>query len=334
MKKTIYLIVILLTLGFLLPQSVFGIGQMTKPIVFKDVLRGQEVQEILVLFNSEGKEAVYKLEAEGEIKDWTTFYSISDIKNPIKEIKIPAKSQIKALAKFKAPNDAPNGTYAGEVAIFSLPEPVEGKKGVAVGVGLRVDRDVSIAVTDKEVNKFETTIIPLKYGVKSNEPLKIKVIYDNQGNTAIKPDIHLKITQLSAARMIHSAIYPYPENETAVKPLERKIFPALIEWPTAGQENGKYKAELKILLNGKTYQETSFRFTVGVDIEKLLAIISFLSGGNLMLRWSVIGGILLVLFGILTLLSKKLKRRQILKPNLIVKPTENYENGKAKNYQG
>ncbi len=306
MKKIICSTIILLTLGFLLPQLAFGIGQMTKPIVFKDVLRGQEVQETLTLFNSEEKEVIYGLAAEGDIRNWITFYSVDNLENPIKEIKILAQSQINVLAKFKVSNDTPNGTYTGEVIIFTNPEPKEKEEGMSVSVGLSIGRDVSITVTDKEIIKFETTIIPLKYGVGRGEPLKIKVIYDNQGNVSIKPDIQLKITQVSTGKIVQNVIYPYPEGENAIKPFERKEFSNLIEWPTAGQENGKYKAEIKVLLNGKTYEEESFRFDIGVDIMALLlANIALLGGGNLMFGWFVIGGILIIIAGILIFFNKR-----------------------------
>ena len=306
MRKIILLTITFLLLSFVFPQLALAIGQMTQPIVFKDVLRGQIVQETLTLYGSEEKETAYGLVADGDIKNWTTFYFPEGLENPIQEIKIPAQSQVNVIAQFQVPEDMPNGTYSGTVAIVSLPEKTEEGEGISASVRLRVDREVSITVTDKEIIKFETTIIPLKYGVGKGEPLKIKVIYDNQGNVAIKPDIQLKITQLSTGNVIHNAIYPYPEGEEAVKPFERREFPNLIEWQTAGQENGKYKAEIKVLLNGNLIEEESFRFDVGVDIMALLlANIALLGGGNLMFGWFVIGGILIIIAGILIFFNKR-----------------------------
>ncbi len=301
--KTIVILTALIILGFILPQTSFAIGQMTKPIVLKDVLRGQTVESTLILYNSEEKEVVYQLIAEGGIKNWTAFYLPTDLENPISEIKILAKSNIKAVAKFTVPKDTPNGEYTGEVAIVTLPEKKQ-NEGISASVGLKVGREVLITVTDKEIIKFETTIIPLKYGVGKGELFKIKVIYDNQGNVTIKPDLHLKIIQIRTGNVVHNAIYPYPEGEELVRPLERKIFENLIEWQTAGQENGKYRAEIKVLLDGKTYKEESFRFTIGVDIEKLLAAVAFLGGGNLTLGWFIIGAIFLIIAGILTAIYK------------------------------
>lgn len=306
MKKTIYSAILFLIIGLFLPQFTLAIGQMTKPIVFEDVLRGQEVQETLLLSNSEEKEVVYGLMASGDIKDWTTFYSTDNLENSIKEIKIPAKSQINVLVKFNVPKDTPNGTYTGQAAIFINPEQGDQTKEMNVAVGLSVGREVTINVTDKENIKFETTIIPLKYAIGKGKPLNIKVIYDNQGNVSIKPDIQLKITEISTGNVVQNVIYPYPENEEAVKPFERKEFKNLIEWQTTGQENGKYKAEIKVIFNGVTYKEKSFRFDIGTDImAMLLGSISFLGGGNLTFGWLVMGSIILIIAGTLVFFTKK-----------------------------
>lgn len=301
--------VILLTIIasiLVLPQIAFGIAMVTQPIVFKDVLRGSEVIDTLTLINSEDKTVTYQLKAEGGIADWTSFYNIEDrkLENPIEEIQIPAKSKARVRVKFSIPEDVPNGTYTGEVAIYTAPGSTEGK--MSVSVNLRIPRKVSISVTDKEILDFETTIIPLTYGMRKNDPLRIKVIYNNQGNVYIKPDIQLKIIQLSTGNVVQSpVIYPYPEGEDPVKPFERKVLDNLIEWPTAGQKNGSYKAEIKVLLDGKVVKEDEFTFTLGFDWSKFFASIAVIGGGNLMLAWFVIGGFFAVLAGILALFYKK-----------------------------
>jgi uncharacterized membrane protein len=305
-KKTFNLLLIFTVFGFVLPQMTLAIGQMTQPIVIKDVLRGQEIQETLILYNSEAKDIVYGLSASGAIETWVTFFKVDNLTNPITKIKIPAQSRINAIAKFKVPNDIPNGTYTGQVAITTTPEQQTNKEGLSVSVGSMIGREVSITVTDKEIINFQATIIPLKYEMDGGEPLKIKVIYDNQGNVAIKPDIQLKITQISTEKVIQNVIYPFPEGEEAVRAFQTKEFPNLIEWPTAGQENGKYKAEIKVLLNGKVMKEENFRFDIGSDNKTLSSagIANFI-GRNLTLVWFVVGGLLLLMAGVLTYFFKK-----------------------------
>lgn len=256
-KKTI-IITILLALGFILPQTVLGIGQMTKPIIIKDALRGQSMESILVLYNTEEKEIVYELTADGNIASWVSFYSIDDPENPISEIKVPAKSNIKAIARFTVPNDTPNGEYTGDVAIISAPEETEGGK-VNVSVGTRISRQVSITVTDKEIIKLNASVIPSKYDLGKNESLNIRVIYDNRGNVAIAPQIQLKIKK--DGRIVSNVIYPYPESEPLIKPFARHEIPA-IEVPTSSFDSGRYLAETSVSQNGKEIFTHSFKFSV------------------------------------------------------------------------
>ncbi len=122
MKKIIFIAIGLLAATFLLPKTVFGIGQVTEPIVVKNALRGQEVTATLTFINSKDTEITYGLMAEGDIAEWTTFYSVDDLDfvNPTKEIKISSAKTQNAIAKFTVPPDQPNGTYTGKVYVFMI----------------------------------------------------------------------------------------------------------------------------------------------------------------------------------------------------------------------
>jgi len=308
MKKIIFTITVLLLLSFTLPQATFGIGQVTEPIVIKNVLRNSETTDTLILFNSGSEEVVYQLRAEGEINDWASFYQIDDtnLKNPITEILIPAKSRLDAIVKFKIPEDAPNGEYTGEIAIMTAPAKDKEAGEMTINVLQRIGREVSIIITDEEILKFETTIIPLKYGMGKDDPLGIKVIHDNQGNVSIKPDIQLKITK--SDEMVFNAIFPYPEDENPVRPLERKTLPSLIEWQTAGQESGIYNAEVKVLLDGEVTDKSNFGFNVGTVVKEDNSVLNFIAnigGGNMIFGYILIGGFFVVLATLLTAVNKK-----------------------------
>lgn len=282
MKKFIFL-TLLIVLTFIFSQNALAVGQMTKPIVIKDVLRGQEVSAVLVLFNSEEQEIFYELIAEGQIKDWASFYKIEDedLENPITKIQVPAKDSIQAKVKFKVPQDAPNADYTGAVTIMSVPKDEEEDNGkVSATVRLRVSREVSITVTDKEIIKFDTAVIPLKYTINKGEPLQIKIIYDNQGNVFVKPDLQLSI--IRDRQIVFNAIFPYPADKQAVKPRAKETLD-LIEWQTAGQKSGDYRAEVKTLLKGEVYQEEDFRFSVKGTEEGVGGIIK----GIMDFKWQV-----------------------------------------------
>lgn len=308
MKKIIYSALVITFLSFASFQSVSAIGMMTKPIVAKDILRGQEILVTLTLLNSENKEATYGLKAQGKIANWVSFYKIEDknLKNPITEIKMPIKDFMDVKVKFSVPKDMPNGEYTGEVLAFLASSGEIKNDEASVNVSQQVSRKVKITVTDKEIVQLKTAFIPAEYDVQQGKPLKIRVLYDNQGNVAVKPDLQLKI--LKSGITVYNVIFPYPEEKEAIRALTAKeISP--IEWQTIGQENGNYSAEFKVLINDKEIQSESFDFSIGYLSFNLLAAVSFLSGGNLTVAWFMVGAIFLGLAVILVMLYKKIYKK-------------------------
>lgn len=318
MTKKIMLLLAGIILSLVLPQSALGIGQITQPIIFKDVLKGQVLESVLVLYNSGENEEVYKLIAGGKIEKWTSFYSLDDSKNPISEIIVPAKSNLKAGVKFIVPVDAPNGEYAGEVSIIAAPKKNENEKGTNVSVGMQVSRPVSITVTGEEIIKFDAFVTPRSYIIEKDKPLEINAVYYNMGNVAIKPDLQVRISKNEQG--LFNVIFPYPENEEEIKPLASKTIP--VEWQTTGQGEGMYKAETKVFLNGAVIQNDEFTFSVGPiqsdnigNNSGLLASISSIGGGRIISILSLIGGVLIILtifVGKKRVLKKKGLRRRIL----------------------
>lgn len=307
MKKTILFLITILFFSFVFVQTVCAIGMMTKPIVIENVLRGQEVTTALTLRNSDDHEVIYEIKAEGQVADWATFFSADDtnFENPITEVKMPVKEYINVVVKFNIPEDAPNGEYTGELFVS---EDLGGKVNsdeASVGVLQKVGREVTIVVTDKEIIQFKTTFIPKTYDVQKGKPLEIRVLYDNQGNIAVKPDLQLRIFKEGEETAFYNAIFPYPDGEEAVRAYAQKeISP--VEWQTSGQEIGTYIAELKVFLNGEEMQTESFNFTIGnFSSGAWVGAISFLGGGNLGIGWIVAGVILLVIIAAFSFLGKR-----------------------------
>ncbi len=312
-KKYSVIILLILVFGFiwqiLETPSAGALGQITEPIVIKSAMRGQSATAVLTILNSESKEIKVDLKAEGQIAGWASFYGINDKKmaNPISQLLLPIKAYQDAMVKFEIPKDAANGVYTGVVAVTSAPETDAAKNESSSNVSQRVDREVSITISDKEIIALNVSVIPASYDLATGKPLKIRFIYDNQGNVAIKPDVQLKISR--DGQPIYNAIFPYPENEEAVRPQQIKELPAPIEWSTAGQPNGKYQAEIKVLVNGQMIKENSFRFSVGMvtlSAGGLLAAVTTIGWGNLTLGWLIIGGILIIIAGIFILFKKRI----------------------------
>jgi len=304
MKKCL----LILLLVFCLPLIVFAasVGQITKLIEIEDVLRGQSFDSTLLLYGSETEDIAYELIPEGDIETWTTFFELDDSDNLINKTTVLQGTRKEIIARFLIPDDVANGEYRGQITILTVPVEGEGAEGASATVRLKVSRPVLITVTDKEIIQFDTAFIPNDYDIPIDGTLEIRVIYDNQGNVVLTPDLQLKITR--AGEVIYTAIFPYPENEDPVKPKTRKEIESIL-WPSAGQDEGNYRAEISVLLNGDVEQEHDFRFTIGYDKGiNFLAAIAFIGGGNLTLAWIIIGLIFVVLTAALTIWSKRGKK--------------------------
>lgn len=303
MIKEIKLVVFFSLLTIILPQVVFGIGQMSEPIVISNGLRGQEIKETVSVSNSENKKVNIQLNVEGQIDNWATFYEIDDkqLSNPITELTLPELNSAQATVLFKIPADTPNGTYTGVINAISMP--VESNKSSInnslVTVAQKIGRDVTIEITDNEIFKMEASVFPLQYEVPVGRSLDIKAIYNNQGNVAIKPEIQLKISNIDTGVISHNAIYPYPENEKPIRAFEARQFPNIIEWQTTGQPEGKYQAYVKVMLNGDLIKEENFQFDI-IPAEAAVLGASDVgdgtenSDGDQAVIWYVLGGIVAV----------------------------------------
>jgi hypothetical protein len=283
-------------LGMILPRLVFGIAMVAEPIVFLDAMRGTELSKDLLLMNSESRTVIYHLKAEGQIADWTSFYENedADMATPVAAVEMSPGARQNVTVKFSIPDDIGNGTYKGLLTITEMAGKTQGGD-ISSDVNLMIDREVEITVTDKEVFALKTSIIPLKYDVPKGDFLQFKVIYDNEGNTAIKPDISLKVIDPNSGEVFHNAIYPYPENAKAVRPHEQKDMGAILGWSTAGQKEGTYEAQTKILLNDKQVFEGKTTFAItGMMIRIMGANLSIGWPGKLEAFWYALGAIVLV----------------------------------------
>lgn len=263
MKK--YLISIVLLSSLFLPTYVFALGQTTEPIIIKDALRGEKIQKEIIAVNSDKKDVKIKFSAEGQINGWAKFYldKDKDFKNPFSTTTIQAQSNLNVTVIIDVPDDVLNGEYKGSISVTNIPdEEVQDDKSRA-SVIQRIDREVNITVSDHEkIDLKHTSVIPEKYDLKTDEALKIRVIYDNQGNVRLSPQIHLKISEDSEdAKNVYDVILPYPEDENAVSSKsQHEINPILIQ--TIGWKNGKYLAQLEFLHDNKPVLEKNFSFSI------------------------------------------------------------------------
>jgi len=317
-KKTLVSIVCLVSvLGLLLGvQTVSAIGQITEPIVIKSAMRGQSATAIITVLNSEDKKIKVDLKADGQIASWISFYDINDkaMTQPINQLALPVKAYQDAVVKFEIPKDAANGVYTGVVAVATISENSASSTNSLSNISQRIDRQVSITVSDQETVAFNVSVVPSSYDLAGQETLKVRIIYDNQGNVAINPDAQLKISR--DGQSVYNAIFPYPENADTIRPGQIKELPAPIEWPTINQPDGKYQAEMKFLVKGQAVKEDSFRFSIGTasplsSSNGLLAAVAAIGRGNLTRGGIFVGGLLFLVVLFLILIVRKVKRSRV-----------------------
>jgi len=258
MKK--YSIFILLLFSFLFfPKFVFALGQMTEPIVVENALRGEKIQKEIIAVNSDKNPIAVKFSAEGQIKDWAKFFLPEDLENSFVNTTIPAQNNLRVVVIINVPDDVLNGEYKGILSVTSVAgEKIESEESSAA-VLQKIDREVTIIVSDHEEINLNTSIIPSTYDLEISEPLNVRIIYDNQGNVSLSPQIHLKIKKDD--KNIYDVIYPYSEEEKAVNSKSQyEINPIKIQ--TIGWESGKYLAQLEFLHNNQVLSQKDFRFTI------------------------------------------------------------------------
>ena len=296
-------IIILLFVCLVLPIKTQAIGQISKPIVIKDALRGQDYQEEIVIFNTEKTDLKIGLSAEGQIKDWVKFYNLSDAKNTISEIDLNAGSNLKVNAVIHIPEAQPNGEYRGLISATSKPDTAASTTESQAILSQKIDRPVTITVSDKEILKFDASVIPKDYDLAKDEPLSIRIIYDNQGNIDISPQLQLKVKKDD--QIIYNVIYPYPDNTALVKPNSRyEISPITIQ--TIGYAKGEYLAEFNFLIDNESRLYKKFAFSSGLYDENNEKNNS-LGGLSLNIRTILFVGLLLVLAGAVISIRKYFK---------------------------
>ena len=308
MKKIIVsILVLVLVLTMFCPLISFGIGQMTEPIIIENARQGEIFEKTLYLFNTEEEEDIFKIMAENDVADWVKFYDPKNLETPIEEINIPENSRYNIVAKFSIPEGTPNGEYIGVVSITSFSKNEELEEDVLTTVSQKIDREVKITITDKEEISVKTSIIPKSYNLKTGEPLSIRIIYDNQSNIKIRPQVQVKLKRNE--QTMHNAIYPFPDELDSVNSFSMKEITPL-EIQTTGMEDGKYLAEMSIIVDEKNKYDDQFSFSIGTAVNEennnvFFNFILRIGGGSTSLGLLFAGGFVLLLLIFLLVKSRK-----------------------------
>ena len=272
-------VIIFLLMFVVFPSSALALGQMSAPINIANAVRGQKINQEIIAINNEEKKIAVEFTASGQIKDWTKFYKPADLNNQLATTTIAGRNNLSLIAVIAIPKDIPNGEYKGVISVSKLPDLYVPKDQSSVSVTQKIDRQVTIKISDQEVIKLAISVIPETYDLAINQPLNVRIIYDNQSNISLSPAISFKIKK--GEQTVYDVIYPYPEGAAPVNSNGYFEIPAL-SIPTAGLAQGKYLVQLQFLRADKVISEKQFNFSLGLygGVSGILKDINLTALGN------------------------------------------------------
>lgn len=307
--KTISKNLLLIIFGFcVFPVLANATGILSEPIVIENARRGQAHWESLLLMNSDNKEIVFDLSAEGALADWVEFYAVENTKEPIIKISVAPNSNLEVKVKFTIPENTANGKYQGQLISKTSVSSAEMSGDAVMKIVKRFGRDVSITVTDNQILDFNTIFIPASYSVTQGDIFKVRLIHENHGNVDITPNVELHISQ--NGEEIFKAIFPYPDGYEPVQPNERKEIEGQIEWRTKGYDVGNYDVVLSTFQNNQLNQKEEFIINIGAEKDGLASLASGINGFNDKdsLVWIIIAGLIL-LVGVIVISVRMIKNK-------------------------
>jgi len=85
--------------------------------------------------------------------------------------------------------------YFGKLVGITATSQEESSSKNSVQIKQKLDRDITITVTNNQIVQFNTTFIPLEYSIGKDEPFVVKVIHENNGNVDIAPNVELRVSK-------------------------------------------------------------------------------------------------------------------------------------------
>ena len=124
-------------------------------------------------------------------------------------------------------------------------------------------------------------------------------------NIDIVPEVRVQFKDIDQTKVLFTSVFPYPESEAAIKPLERKEIPT-IEVPL-NFSNGRYWAFVSIWEKGESRFENKFRFQIGGAGSILGSAFSAITGGfNI---WYIIIPFAVIALLAIIVLGMKMRKR-------------------------
>ena len=230
-----------------------GLGIAPASMTISDALKGGSYERMITVFNTGDDAGTFMLTAEGECSEWTSFYAEYDPNTPLVEVVIPAGGKAKVLVRLDIPGDIANADYAGTIYAQSIPKEKTDAEGAAAQAVIRIPSKITIEVTGTQILKGTVKSITTS-DTEIGHPLKIKVLFQNEGNVVAKPTIAVAMTRDS--ELVDSFVH----DETGVKHDCEDTITVIRN--TTDQEVGDYTADVEISLGGEVLATKSLPFKI------------------------------------------------------------------------
>ena len=230
-----------------------GLGIAPASMTISDALKGGSYERMISVFNTGDDAGTFMLTAEGECSEWISFYAECDPTTPLAEVAIPAGGKAKVLVRFDVPGDIANAGYAGTIYAQSIPKESSETEGAAAQAVIRIPSKITIDVTGTQILKGTVKSITTS-DTEIGHPLKIKVLFQNEGNVVAKPRIAVAMTL--DGELVDSFVH----DETGVKHDCEDTITVIRN--TTDQEVGDYTADVEISLGGEVLATKSLPFKI------------------------------------------------------------------------
>jgi hypothetical protein len=252
--KTIIVVIVLL--GIIItsqPASAIGIGISPSEITIDNVLKGNEAERSLTIFNTGPETTNFTLSSSGYVCKWVTFYDSDDPATNITIISIPGHEKRTVIIQVQIPEDTLNAKYVGSIDVRSIPVAAN-NDGMGQQLIIGASSSIELIVTGNQTLKGVVTAIVIE-DTEPGYPVKIKTIFKNEGNVIAIPGIDVIIHQGN------NDIFSFTNDEVSVKPTITE--PIIAKWnTTTANLPGEYTAKVTVILDEQILRSDTIPFEI------------------------------------------------------------------------
>ncbi len=253
--KTVTVLIVLLGIIIITfqPASAIGIGISPSEITIDNVLKGNEAERSITIFNTGSETTNFTLSSSGDVCKWVTFYDPDDPATNITTISIPGQEKSTVIIKVRIPEDTLNAKYIGSIDIRSIPVTTN-SNGMGQQLIIGASSTIKLIVTGNQTVKGVVTAIVIE-DTEPGYPIKIKTIFKNEGNVIAIPEIDVIIHQGN------NDIFSFTNDEVKVKPTITE--PIIAKWSTTTANlPGEYTAKVTVILDEQILRSDSMPFEI------------------------------------------------------------------------